>query len=427
MGDKGRVLKELEEWKEAFFEAKRLSELKQLYERLHKSQPHEQRILRTLKSIYELTGEGDKLFKIMSSLPAEETGATFDIVAPAVEEVIDDSIMGGVDELEVLETDSLETIELVEPEPLEIIEEIEEVEAAIELADDDLLEEIEELEEIVEMEPEGDSGFDLEIELEVDGPEEEEILEISEDDIQEIGDGRDVFAALEEIEFYLQQGLLDDAERSCRELLEMVPDNDKVRSKLGEIAAKRKAATAAPVDDFIDLAAEVMAATEEALEAEEESFDLSTDFAVVAAEAETEVSAEDAESHYNLGIAYKEMGLIDDAIAEFDKAMRNTARLVDSLVLKAICLAESGNAEEAEQLFWAVLEQPDLEDDVKIALQFELGQFYENSGKQAEALAVFEEVSMADSGYRDVAERMTALKGGAPKPSGSKKDRVSYI
>ena len=465
LGDKGRVLKELEEWKEAFFEAKRLSELKQLYERLLKSQPHEQRILRTLRSIYELTGDGDKLFKVMSELPADESETNFDIVTPTVNDVVDDSIMGGVDdELEMLDPEMLESIEMVEPEPIEIVDAFEET---IELIEDDLLDEIEEIEEVDELEEVEeleeieeleeveeleefveldeveeieeveeallvtDTGFDLEIELEIDEPEEEAVLEISEDDIQEIGDGRDVFTALEEIEFYLQQGLLDDAERSCSELLELVPENEKVRNKLDEIARKRSSATASPVDDFIDLAAEVMAATEEVPEDESSSFDLNTDFATAAAEVETVVSLEDAESHYNLGIAYKEMGLIDDAIAEFDKAMRNPARLVDSLVLKAICLAESSNLDEAEQVFWAVLEQPDLEVTVKVALQFELGLFYENADKRTEALSVYEEVALFDASYRDVSERMVALQGKKASPaggaSGGRKDRVSYI
>ena len=68
LGEKERVLKELEEWKEAFFEAKRVSELKQLYERLLKHLPKEEKVLRTLRSIYEISGDGDKLFKIMSQL-----------------------------------------------------------------------------------------------------------------------------------------------------------------------------------------------------------------------------------------------------------------------------------------------------------------------------------------------------------------------
>jgi len=444
LGDKGRVLKELEEWKEAFFAAKRLSELKQLYERLLKTQPHEQRILRTLRSIYELTGDGDKLFKVMSELPAEESESAFDIVTSSVDDVVDDSIMGGIDdEIDVLDSDALESIEMLEPEVLDVIEEIEEAEETIELLEDDLLEEIEELEEVDEIEEieeleeieeialDADSGFDLEIELEIDEPEEEAVLEISEDDIQEIGDGRDVFTALEEIEFYLQQGLLDDAERSCRELLMLVPENEKVRNKLDEIDRKRTVDTVSPADDFIDFAAEVMAASEEGLEDEADTFDLNTDFATVEVEAETEVSVDDAESHYNLGIAYKEMGLIDDAIAEFNKAMRNQARLVDSLALKAICLAEIGNFDEAEQVYWAVLEQPDLEPKVKVALQFELGLFYENSGRSSEALSVYDEVALMDSTYRDVSSRLATLRGKksavADGVSAGRKNRVSYI
>ena len=175
-----------------------------------------------------------------------------------------------------------------------------------------------------------------------------------------------------------------------------------------------------------------MAATDEALADVSGEFDLNADFSSDPGEEEEELSVEDAESHYNLGIAYKEMGLVEDALAEFDKAMKNPARLVDSLALKAMCLAETGAFDEAEQFFWAVMEQPNLGLEERKGIQFELGLFYENFGKIAEAVSVIEEVAATDPGYRDAAEKLENLKSGkSDVASGSagknSKDRVSYI
>ena len=285
----------------------------------------------------------------------------------------------------------------------------------------------EEFDEIDVVQLKDDSlDFELEIELDIDEPE-EAVLEVSEEDLHDSDEDEEIVTALEEVEFFLQQGLVEDAERVCQELCDRAPDNEKIKDKLLEIEVKKAEEAATPQEEFIDLAAEVMAATED--DEDEDIFDLSDDSPEEHMADEVEITVEDAESYYNLGIAYKEMGLIDDAIAEFDKAMKNTCRLVDSLALKAICLAETGDIDGAEQLFWAVLEQPELGAEERVALQYELGMFYENCNRMSEAIAVFEEVILTDSNYRDVSAKLPSLKAGASVavPSTPKKDRVSYI
>ncbi|PLX99342.1 MAG: hypothetical protein C0623_09730 [Desulfuromonas sp.] len=443
LGEYDRALHELEEWKEAFFEAEKVEALKECYERLHQKLPNEEKVARTLKLIYEETGEADKLSGVMSSL-TEEAGTELDMFQTSDDEVIDDSIMDGItedlQEIELAESDLLDDQEEVPLDILEGAEEIEELEELEEIEELEELEEIEELEELEEVEEaeevsidvSAEADMELEIELDLDDAEDESVLEISEDDLQD-ETFFDLESALEEVEFYVQQGLLDEAEKVCQEILAVVPDNAEANEKLSNIREQRSAPVEDDSGDFIDIASEVMTETDEALAEEVNEFDLSSDFSQKAEEVEVEaISVEDAESHYNLGIAYKEMGLVDDAIAEFDKAMKNPTRLVDSLALKAMCLAETGAFEEAEQYFWSVLEQPGLGEAEKLGIQFELGLFYENFGKIAEAITVIEEVSAIDPGYRDAGEKLEDLKSGksasAEGSSGkNSKDRVSYI
>ena len=188
----------------------------------------------------------------------------------------------------------------------------------------------------------------------------------------------------------------------------------------------------ATAEEFVDIASDIMDAADGLLSGDAGEFDLAADFSNPDEGKADEVSLEDAESHYNLGIAYKEMGLVDDAIAEFDKAMRHPTRLIDSLALKALCLAETGAFEEAEQFFWAVLEQPNLSEEERRGVQFELGLFYENLGRVDEAINVIEEVAATDPNYRNAGDKVAALKSGqSDSPAGSAgknaKDRVSYI
>jgi len=151
---------------------------------------------------------------------------------------------------------------------------------------------------------------------------------------------------------------------------------------------------------------------------------------------ETPIDVEDTESHYNLGIAYKEMGLFDEAVAEFDKALKNPGRMVDSLALKGTCLFMKGDFEQAEKVFKSGLVYPGLNADERISLYYEMGLLYEAWGRPLEALDSFQLVADADLFYRSVGEKieeirkMLGLDVNADKEdigAGGNRGRVSYI
>jgi hypothetical protein len=144
---------------------------------------------------------------------------------------------------------------------------------------------------------------------------------------------------------------------------------------------------------------------------------------------------EDAQSHFDLGIAYKEMGMFGEAINEFASAARDPSRLFDCLILKGQCLVQWGELVAAEAAFKEALGNPSLTDAVRIVLRYELGLLYESSARPLEALESFEFVAGRDQFFRDVADKQKALRRllGLDEetipPAGALpgRDRISYL
>ena len=98
-----------------------------------------------------------------------------------------------------------------------------------------------------------------------------------------------------------------------------------------------------------------------------------------------QVAEEDYETRYNLGIAYKEMKLIDEAIAEFNISLKSPRRRLQSCTMLGICYQEKGDYAQAVEWFNKGLEWSDT-DEQKEGLLFYLGQGYQQLGNKEEAL-----------------------------------------
>jgi len=127
-----------------------------------------------------------------------------------------------------------------------------------------------------------------------------------------------------------------------------------------------------------------------------------------------ELDIEELESHYDLGIGYKEMGMYGGAIKEFDVAARNPQRRVGCLTLQAICYREKGESEKAEELLRSGLSLDVLSSEERVCLEYELAVLLEGSGDVEEAISLYREVSRANPGYHDVSRRLSALSGEEP-------------
>jgi tetratricopeptide (TPR) repeat protein len=149
-----------------------------------------------------------------------------------------------------------------------------------------------------------------------------------------------------------------------------------------------------------------------------DSVDLSEMFGELKQELEEEVAAgdDDPETHYNLGVAFREMGLLDEAIAELQKVCiaiergKPFAQPVQTYTWLAQCFLDKGVPEAAIRWYEKALHIPGLDDEARMAINYELGSACETAQDKPAALRHFTEVYGANIDYRDVAERIHALK-----------------
>ncbi|HVQ31078.1 MAG TPA: tetratricopeptide repeat protein, partial [Vicinamibacteria bacterium] len=112
----------------------------------------------------------------------------------------------------------------------------------------------------------------------------------------------------------------------------------------------------------------------------------------------------------NLGIAYKEMGLVDEAIAEFQLAARDPGRLLECSSMLGICFLEKGMPKLAVKWFEKGLNAPDRTDEEYQGLRYDLAMALEAAGETDRALQMFTDLYGQDSTFRDVATRVRELR-----------------
>jgi tetratricopeptide (TPR) repeat protein len=211
------------------------------------------------------------------------------------------------------------------------------------------------------------------------------------------------------------------------DVAEPAADDDEITGELHSASDPQDAATtelesesepvsAAEEDGDFDLAAELSDVFEEDASAhrarssagtEEEGFEQV--FAAFKAGVDRELGAGDHEARYDLGIAYKEMGLLDDAIGEFRVAMQDADRRLQSLHMMGVCALDLGRAEDAVAHFEQALAVQDVPEDQQMALRFDLGRAEEARGDRERARAAWEAVVAFDPDFQDVGSRLEAL------------------
>ncbi len=271
---------------------------------------------------------------------------------------------------------------------------------------------------------------------------------------------------IDEAEFFVQQGLLDAARAIYKRILAVDPEHPVAQERLERLAkppaaepvvqkagatgssAKRAAPSPSPAraqagakpssarpeadaTEQFDLAA-VLAGVGDApalLENPEEQVSFQEVFREFKKGVERQVG-DDPETHYNLGIAYKEMGLVEDAIAEFERALGDPLRSFDCYTMIGLAHLARGDAESAIAAFESGLGHADGNPRQAMALTYELAVAFEAAGRLDAARGAFATVAASDARFRDVAERLVAL-GGAPAgaafdPQSLLEDDLSY-
>lgn len=120
--------------------------------------------------------------------------------------------------------------------------------------------------------------------------------------------------------------------------------------------------------------------------------------------------SEDLETHYHLGIGYKEMGLFDYAITAFELASQDPSRKFDCFIMLGECSMERGDFEQSIKYFRLASELRDLSNGERARIQFNLGLAHEAAGKLTEALNAFHSVLRMDHSFAGVQEKIKHLK-----------------
>jgi len=124
------------------------------------------------------------------------------------------------------------------------------------------------------------------------------------------------------------------------------------------------------------------------------------------------VEEEDHQSHYDLGVAYKEMGLLDEAIAEFQKALRAPSNRVPTYEALGACFIEKEQYQMAATVLGRALDEKGVTDDNLVGVLYLLGRCAEERQQHDAALEYYQRVFVVDIQFRDVGERMAAVEGG---------------
>ncbi|MGH7298370.1 MAG: tetratricopeptide repeat protein, partial [Polyangiaceae bacterium] len=245
-------------------------------------------------------------------------------------------------------------------------------------------------------------------------------------------------SALEEAEFFITRGLFDDARTILEEQLARLPNNRLLVERLAELDAQERgtpggsgtrpspSASADPLEDRSFDIAESLSALDEgdrssgvgppSFRRTGEQVDVEEVFAKFKEGVAKQIGVDDAQSHYDLGVAYKEMALLDDAMREFETAARDPRRACVCHSMIGMIQLERGNMNEAIDAFMRGLQSPDRSKEQEASLSYEIGAAYEAKKMAKQALEYFTRAARLIPTFRDVQDRVRRLTKIEPKP-----------
>lgn len=114
----------------------------------------------------------------------------------------------------------------------------------------------------------------------------------------------------------------------------------------------------------------------------------------------------DAETQYALGMAYKDMGLLEEAKEEFVSSMKDSGFFVDSCLMLGLCLKEQSRLDQAIQLLEKLIADSRCRGGNAQLVRYELAMLYEKTGARDRALAMYQSIPS----FHDVPRRVEALR-----------------
>jgi tetratricopeptide (TPR) repeat protein len=134
-------------------------------------------------------------------------------------------------------------------------------------------------------------------------------------------------------------------------------------------------------------------------------------------EAGYQMGRDDYEARYSLGVAYREMGLLDEAIAELSLAAADESRLADCASQLAACFVEQDMPRRAVTWLEKGLGAPGLAASRRRGLEYDLAAAYEACGEASRALELYSALQTEDAGFRDVEDKVRRLSKATDPPA----------
>ena len=276
-----------------------------------------------------------------------------------------------------------------------------------------------------ELEPNRKSDITVELELAGSEPGFAPAEVVADDDFE-------IRQGLEEVEFFRTQGLNSEAENLLASLKSKFPQYAGWNSE----APKAAAASVKRVDvkhKAVDI--EALGTKMKLMVQEDDRSDVDADFYDLANELNDEletgnssapaevkdvfnafkkgvsqsVSADDWQTHFDLGIAYREMGLLDDAMEEFKLVQQAPGQKVSALYQLGVCEMGRENYDKAKEFFDLALKEPELMGQEKLSVSYDLAEVLLKLNNKAKAKKLFEEVQKLDPEFREIREKMKLL------------------
>jgi tetratricopeptide (TPR) repeat protein len=230
-------------------------------------------------------------------------------------------------------------------------------------------------------------------------------------DDAEPGDA-EVTAELEQVDFFLDQSLPDEALAMLADLQMRYPGNETIARRMVEV--ERFANGDSDVPPTTMLQSDPFGSIESRRRDERAGMPLRSldpepiEHAPVAVVAGGEKA--DLSTHGDLGIAYKEMGLLDAAIGEFKLLTQDPGREVFALTMIGECCEAKGSLTDAIIRYKEALNCPQVTQEESVQLYYCLGLTFEKLSDRSEALYFYEKVGKRDPKFRDVSEKLATLR-----------------
>ncbi len=218
----------------------------------------------------------------------------------------------------------------------------------------------------------------------------------------------------------------EQAQTVYRQLLAHDPENLEAKRALGlseppappASAPEPRSREVPPEEEYVDLGAMVLGTEEKTtrwvVPADAPSGDEEADFARMLTQFKQKVAenleGEDSSAHYDLGTAYKEMGLLDEAISEFQQSLRLDSQNLAAFEMLGQCFLEKGKPGMAVRTLQRALRASYVIEDDLLGIYYYLGIALEEIGNTDESQEFYEKVFALDINFKDVTDRLRGLR-----------------